>query len=138
MNFVGIVGFATQLWNKDFILSTFHILEWISYLRLWRSEYHINEHGDLISTLEYFVACKNLDNNFVPVVIYGVRLMLQIATRGRPPLVPIDDGYEATIDTKASNKKREEEEGEEVDQPVGDEAVATPKLACKIITCKIL
>ena len=38
------------------------------------------------------------------------------------PLVPIDDAYEATIDTEASNKKREEEEGEEVNQPTGGEA----------------
>ena len=31
------------------------------------------------------------------------------------PLVPIDNAYEATIDTEASNKKREEEAGEKVD-----------------------
>ena len=38
------------------------------------------------------------------------------------PLVPVDDAYEATIDTEASNKKREEEAGEEVGQPTGGEA----------------
>ena len=37
------------------------------------------------------------------------------------PLVPIDDAYEATIDTEASNKKEEKEAGEEVDQPVSGE-----------------
>ena len=40
------------------------------------------------------------------------------------PLVPIDDAYEATIDTEASNKKGEEEAGEEVDQPISGEGVA--------------
>ena len=38
------------------------------------------------------------------------------------PLVPVDDAYEATIDTEASNKKWVEEAGEEVDQPVLGEA----------------
>ena len=37
------------------------------------------------------------------------------------PLVPIDNAYEATIDTEASNTRRKEEAGKEVDQPVGAE-----------------
>ena len=42
------------------------------------------------------------------------------------PLVPVDDTYEATIDTEASNKKREgEEAGEEVNQPDAKDGAQT-------------